>query len=93
MPNDTVNIFVCYSHLDERWVSADRPDGIAQEDKERMIFQLVGEFVARAGAAGVTVQELSDALLQFASDANPQDTNDQPTPNCAPPNRGTRRKP
>lgn len=52
---------------------ADRPDGIAQEDRERMIFQLVGEFVARAGASGVTAQELAEALRHFAGDAQPLD--------------------
>jgi GntR family transcriptional regulator len=62
---------------------ADRPDGITQEDRERMIFQLVGEFVARAGAVGVTAQELSDSLRHFAG-ARPQDINDQPTPHGAP---------
>jgi GntR family transcriptional regulator len=63
---------------------ADRPDGITQEDRERMIFQLVGEFVARAGASGVTARELFDALRNFAGDSHPQDTNDQPTPQGAP---------
>jgi GntR family transcriptional regulator len=52
---------------------ADRPDGITQEDKERMIFQLVGEFVARAGAAGVTAVELMDALRHFTSESRPDE--------------------
>ena len=46
---------------------ADRPDGITREERERMLFQLVGEFVARAGAAGITIDELADALRHFAN--------------------------
>ena len=75
---------------------ADRPDGITQEDKERMLFQLVGEFVARAGSAGVTVDELMDTLRHFANDPRPQDADDQPTPHGAPqatPQATPRRKP
>jgi GntR family transcriptional regulator len=53
---------------------ADRPDGITQEERERMLFQLVGEFVARAGAAGITIGELAEALRHFASAGSPQDT-------------------
>jgi GntR family transcriptional regulator len=57
---------------------ADRPDGISDEDRERMLFQLVGEFVARAGAAGVTIQELIRALGNFANDSRPEQADDQP---------------
>jgi len=53
---------------------ADRPDGITQEERERMLFQLVGEFVARAGAAGITIDELANALRHFASAGAPPDT-------------------
>lgn len=53
---------------------ADRPDGITHEERERMLFQLVGEFVARAGAAGITIDELADALRHFASAGSPQDS-------------------
>jgi GntR family transcriptional regulator len=63
---------------------ADRPGGITQEDRERMIFQLVGEFVARAGSAGVSVQELSDALSHFAGDSHSPNPSDQPMPQGAP---------
>ncbi|KAA6464629.1 GntR family transcriptional regulator [Acidobacteria bacterium AB60] len=65
---------------------ADRPDGISQEDRERMLFQLVGEFVARAGAAGITLQELADGLRHFAGDAR---ASHPPTP----PQISPRRKP
>ena len=51
---------------------ADRPDEVTQEDRERKVFQLVGEFVARAGAAGVTVEELSQALRHFANNPAPE---------------------
>lgn len=67
---------------------ADRPDGITQEDRERKLFQLVGDFVARAGAAGVTVAELTEALRHFASDSRPDhshDRSDSPTHNEAQP--------
>jgi len=53
---------------------ADRPDGITQEDRERMLYQLVGEFVARAGAAGVGVEELMNALGRFTKNSRPDDT-------------------
>lgn len=58
---------------------ADRPDGISQEERERMLFQLVGEFVARAGAGGITIDELADALHHFAKAGSPSDSpNPQP---------------
>ena len=56
---------------------ADRPEGISQEDRERMLFQLVGEFVARAGAAGVTFEELIDALRHFNNEPDSTDDKSQ----------------
>ena len=38
-------------------------------ERERQLSQLVGEFVARAGAAGFTVQDLLQQLHEFRSDA------------------------
>jgi GntR family transcriptional regulator len=64
---------------------ADRPDSITQEDRERMLFQLVGEFVARAGAAGVGVEELMSALRHFAKDSRADDN--QPPDNATQPRR------
>ena len=43
---------------------ADRPFETTPEEKDRQLSQLVGEFVARAGAAGFTVNELTEALRQ-----------------------------
>lgn len=37
----------------------------SQEERERLLTQLVGEFVSRAGSAGVTVSELIEALKQL----------------------------
>jgi GntR family transcriptional regulator len=37
-----------------------RPD---DSERERQLEQLVSEFVARAGAAGFTLQDISEALL------------------------------
>jgi len=67
---------------------ADRPDEVTQEDRERKVFQLVGEFVARAGAAGVTVEELSQALRHFANQSNPDGPQSQnPSQNQQPQNQ------
>ena len=44
---------------------ADRQTQPTQEERERQLAQLVGEFVSRAGAAGLTVDELIDALKQL----------------------------
>jgi GntR family transcriptional regulator len=41
-----------------------RPDA---EERQRRLSQLVGEFVARAGAAGFTIQELLDQLKELRS--------------------------
>ena len=42
-----------------------------------MLFQLVGEFVARAGAAGVTFEELIDALRHFNNEPDSTDDKSQ----------------
>ena len=39
-----------------------------QEERQRQLSQLVGEFVSRAGAAGLTVDELIDAMQQLNPD-------------------------
>jgi GntR family transcriptional regulator len=39
-------------------------------ERQRRIHQLVGEFVARAGAAGFTVQELMEHLNDFDGEKN-----------------------
>jgi GntR family transcriptional regulator len=41
-----------------------KPD---EADRKRRLSQLVGEFVARAGAAGFTIQELQDQLKELQS--------------------------
>jgi GntR family transcriptional regulator len=41
-----------------------KPD---EADRKRRLKQLIGEFVARAGAAGFTVQELLDQLMESTS--------------------------
>lgn len=59
---------------------ADRPattTGESGDEKARKLTQLVGEFVARAGAAGLSLDELMDALRQYGSNPGPQDTKDQ----------------
>jgi GntR family transcriptional regulator len=37
----------------------------SREERERLLAQLVGEFVSRAGSAGLTVNELIEALKQL----------------------------
>lgn len=44
---------------------ADRPAEPASDQRERQLTQLVNEFISRAGAAGLTVNELIDALNQL----------------------------
>jgi GntR family transcriptional regulator len=44
---------------------ADRQTEPSKEERERQLAQLVGEFVSRAGSAGLTVDELIDALKQL----------------------------
>jgi GntR family transcriptional regulator len=47
---------------------AERRIEISKEEKERQLTQLVGEFVARAGSAGITVSELIEALRAMTLD-------------------------
>jgi GntR family transcriptional regulator len=51
---------------------ADRKVEYSKDDRERMLGQLVGEFVSRAGAAGFTLKQLMKALrdLQPEEDLN-----------------------
>ncbi len=44
---------------------ADRQEAPSLEERERQLAQLVGEFVSRAGSAGLTVNELIHALKQL----------------------------
>jgi GntR family transcriptional regulator len=44
---------------------ADRQAEPTKEERERQLAQLVGEFVSRAGSAGLTVNELIEALQQL----------------------------
>ena len=46
-----------------------QPDEV---ERRRQLSQLVGEFVARAGSAGFTVQELQEQLHDFPSDSRQQ---------------------
>ena len=48
---------------------ADRPAEQSNERRGRQLAQLVSEFVSRAGAAGLTVDELIYALKQLQPDA------------------------
>jgi GntR family transcriptional regulator len=47
---------------------ADRQTEPTREERQRQLSQLVGEFVSRAGAAGLTVDELIDAMQQLNPD-------------------------
>lgn len=47
---------------------AERRIEISKEEKERQLGQLVGEFVARAGSAGITVSELIENLRAMSPD-------------------------
>lgn len=47
---------------------ADRPAEGGSAQREKQLTQLVTEFVSRAGAAGMTVDELIDALKQLNQD-------------------------
>ena len=44
---------------------ADRQTEPTQEERERQLSQLIGEFVSRAGSAGLTVNELIESLKQL----------------------------
>lgn len=48
---------------------ADKPSPASHDDKERKLGQLVGEIVARAGSAGLTLDELIAALQNLAAEA------------------------
>jgi GntR family transcriptional regulator len=47
---------------------ADRKVEYSKDDRERMLGQLVGEFVSRAGAAGFTLKQLLKALRELQPD-------------------------
>ena len=47
---------------------ADRKVEYSKDDRERMLGQLVGEFVSRAGAAGFTLKQLLKALREMQPD-------------------------
>src|SRR5580658_2637326 len=47
---------------------ADRKVEYSKDDRERMLSQLVGEFVSRAGAAGFTLKQLMKALKELQPD-------------------------
>jgi GntR family transcriptional regulator len=49
---------------------ADRPAEATADHRERQLNQLVSEFISRAGAAGLTVDELINALQQLHPDRN-----------------------
>lgn len=56
---------------------ADRPAEATEEEKTRKLSQLVGEFVARAGAAGLSLSELIEALRQHGIKSGQDSTNEQ----------------
>jgi DNA-binding transcriptional regulator YhcF (GntR family) len=47
---------------------ADRKVEYSKDDRDRMLGQLVGEFVSRAGAAGFTLKQLMKALRELQPD-------------------------
>ena len=47
---------------------ADRKVEYSKDERERMLGQLVGEFVSRAGAAGFTLKQLMKALKELQPD-------------------------
>jgi GntR family transcriptional regulator len=49
---------------------ADRPAQSSNDERERQLVQLVTEFSSRAGAAGLTVNELIHALRQLHPEGN-----------------------
>jgi GntR family transcriptional regulator len=49
---------------------ADRQVAPSKEERDRQLAQLTGEFVSRAGSAGLTVQELIDALQALVPDGD-----------------------
>ena len=51
---------------------AERTVSYSEEERERQLRQLAGEFVARAGAAGFTLEELMAAVQALRADGNGQ---------------------
>jgi GntR family transcriptional regulator len=45
-----------------------KPVTVDEAERQRQLTQLVGEFLARAGAAGFTAEETSARLFEFLSD-------------------------
>jgi GntR family transcriptional regulator len=57
---------------------ADRPAEATEEEKSRKLAQLVGEIVARAGTAGLSLEELIEALRRYGSESRPDAAGTQP---------------
>jgi GntR family transcriptional regulator len=57
---------------------ADRPAEATEEEKSRKLAQLVGEIVARAGTAGLSLEELIEALRRYGSESRPDVNGTQP---------------
>jgi GntR family transcriptional regulator len=57
---------------------ADRPAATTEEEKARKLAQLVGEFVARAGAAGLSLDELMEALRKHGTQPSPDAASEHP---------------
>lgn len=51
---------------------ADRPPELKKGDRQRQLKQMVGEVMARAGAAGIGVGELIDALKELQEEGGPR---------------------
>lgn len=51
---------------------ADRPPETKKVDRQRQLRQMVAEFVARAGAAGLTAGELMNALKELQEEGGPR---------------------
>jgi GntR family transcriptional regulator len=49
---------------------ADRKVEYSKDERERLLGQLVGEFVSRAGAAGFTLKQLMKALKELHPEEN-----------------------
>ena len=43
-----------------------------EAERQRLLNQLVGEFLARAGSAGITIEELLEALQGYRRDSEPE---------------------
>lgn len=57
---------------------ADRPAEATEEEKSRQLAQLVGEIVARAGTAGLSLEELIEALRRYGNESRPDAAGKQP---------------